>query len=140
MRAQGEAELAADQGEAQYDVKVWATPHRIATNQLILLPDPARRGLINLAKNVIAPSNLFDVGGQEPREAREAGRSVASRSIPMPRYGRGLKDPPVEWRCTSWRMCTTQPGSSEGPATTVPTVRRMLALTFEDCKSGVDPP
>jgi hypothetical protein len=44
MRAQGEAELAADQGEAQYDVKVWATPRRIATNQLIPLPDPAGAG------------------------------------------------------------------------------------------------
>jgi hypothetical protein len=57
MRAQGEAELAADQGEPQFDGKLWATPHQIAANELIPLPEPARRGLVNLAENVINTSN-----------------------------------------------------------------------------------
>jgi hypothetical protein len=70
MRSQGEAELAADQGEAQYDGKVWATPHQIATNQLIPLPDPARRGLINLAEDVIATSNKA-VAAAAPLSSRD---------------------------------------------------------------------
>jgi hypothetical protein len=57
MRAQGEAELAADQGETQHDGKVWATPRQMAANELIPLPEPARRGLVNLAGDVIAESN-----------------------------------------------------------------------------------
>ena len=70
MRAQGEAELAADQGEHRYDGKVWATPHQIATNQLIPLPDPARRGLINLAEDVIASSNRA-VAAAAPLSSRD---------------------------------------------------------------------
>jgi hypothetical protein len=70
MRAQGEAELAADQGETRYDGKVWATPHQIATNELIPLPDPARRGLINLAEDVIGASNKA-VAAAAPLSARD---------------------------------------------------------------------
>jgi hypothetical protein len=54
MRAQGEAEIAIEQGETRYEGVTWTTPRQIATNQLIPLPEPARRGLINLADDVIA--------------------------------------------------------------------------------------
>ena len=45
IRAQGEAEIAAEQGDTRYEGLTWATPKQIATNQLIPLPEPARRGL-----------------------------------------------------------------------------------------------
>jgi hypothetical protein len=73
MRAQGEAELAADQGETRYDGKVWATPRQIATNQPIPLPEPARRGLVNLAEDVIASSNRA-VAAATPLSSRDAAR------------------------------------------------------------------
>ena len=57
MRAQGEAELAIEQGETRYEGVTWTTPHQITANQLIPLPEPARRGLINLADSVIASSH-----------------------------------------------------------------------------------
>ena len=57
MRAQGEAEIAIEQGETGYEGVTWTTRRRIATNQLIPLPEPARRGLINLADDVIATTN-----------------------------------------------------------------------------------
>ena len=57
MRAQGEAELAIEQGETRYEGVTWTTPHQTAANQLIPLPEPARRGLINLADSVIASTN-----------------------------------------------------------------------------------
>jgi hypothetical protein len=57
MRAQGEAELAIEQGETRYEGVTWMTPSQLAANQLIPLPEPARRGLINLADEVIASTN-----------------------------------------------------------------------------------
>jgi hypothetical protein len=57
MRAQGEAEIAIEQGETHYEGITWTTRSQIAANQLIPLPEPARRGLINLADNVIATTN-----------------------------------------------------------------------------------
>jgi hypothetical protein len=57
MRAQGEAEIAREQDITAYDGKTWATARQIATNQVIPLPDPARRGLVNLANDVIASCN-----------------------------------------------------------------------------------
>jgi hypothetical protein len=57
MRSQGEAEIAIEQGETRYEGITWATPRQIATNDLIPLPEPARRGLINLADEVIATTN-----------------------------------------------------------------------------------
>jgi hypothetical protein len=70
MRAQGEAELAADQGETRYDGKVWATPRQIAANELIPLPEPARRGLVNLVEDVIATSNKA-VAAAAPLSSRD---------------------------------------------------------------------
>jgi hypothetical protein len=90
MRAQGEAELAADQGETQYDGTVWATPHQVATNQPIPLPEPARRGLVNLAEDVIASSNRA-VAAAAPLSSRDPaqrdntairGGSAKTREIP----------------------------------------------------------
>ena len=45
LRALGEAEIAAEQGDTRYEGLTWATPKQIATNQVIPLPEPARRGL-----------------------------------------------------------------------------------------------
>jgi hypothetical protein len=57
MRSQGEAEIAIEQGETRYEGVTWTTRSQIAANQLIPLPEPARRGLINLADDVIATTN-----------------------------------------------------------------------------------
>jgi hypothetical protein len=57
MRAQGEAEIAIEQGETRYEGITWTTRSQIAANQLIPLPQPARRGPINLADDVIATTN-----------------------------------------------------------------------------------
>jgi hypothetical protein len=57
MRAQGEAEIAIEQGETRYEGVTWTTRSQIAANQLIPLPEPARRGLINLADDVITTTN-----------------------------------------------------------------------------------
>jgi hypothetical protein len=57
MRAQGEAEIAIEQGETRYEGVTCTTPRQLASNQLIPLPEPARRGLINLADDVLATTN-----------------------------------------------------------------------------------
>jgi hypothetical protein len=57
MRAQGEAEIAREQGITAYDGRTWASPGQVAANQVIPLPEPARRGLVNLANDVIASCN-----------------------------------------------------------------------------------
>src|SRR5215217_4912378 len=57
MRSQGEAEIAIQQGETRYEGVIWTTRRQIAANRLIPLPEPARRGLINLANEVIATTN-----------------------------------------------------------------------------------
>ncbi len=49
MRAQGEAEVAIDQGETRFEGVRWATPDQLGANQVIPLPEPARRGLVNAA-------------------------------------------------------------------------------------------
>jgi hypothetical protein len=58
MRAQGEAEIAIEQGETRYEGVTWTTRRQMAANRLIPLPEPARRGLINVAGEVIATANL----------------------------------------------------------------------------------
>jgi hypothetical protein len=57
MRAQGEAEVAIEQGETRFEGVRWVTPHQIAANQVIPLPEPARRGLVNAATDVAAATN-----------------------------------------------------------------------------------
>jgi hypothetical protein len=41
MRAQGEAEIAIEQGETRFEGVSWTTPRQVTTNQLIPLPEPA---------------------------------------------------------------------------------------------------
>jgi hypothetical protein len=57
MRSQGKAEIAIEQGETRYEGVTWTTRSQIAANRVIPLPEPARRGLIYLADEVIATTN-----------------------------------------------------------------------------------
>jgi hypothetical protein len=85
MRAQGEAEIAIEQGETRYEGVNWTTSRQIAVNELIPLPEPARRGLINLTNDVIAATN------QSVAVAAQLDPSGVTRSIrsgPEARPGR----------------------------------------------------
>jgi hypothetical protein len=92
MRAQGEAEIAREQGITAYDGKTWASARQIATNQMIALPEPARRGLVNLTNDVIAACNRAvaaaaplnpseSVQPKRSRPPRALGRSGQSQSM-----------------------------------------------------------
>ncbi len=95
MRSQGEAEIAIEQGETRYEGVTWTTRRQLASNQLIPLPEPARRGLINLADDVIATTNQAVAAGAQldpsdvtrsTRSGQRAhlGRSAASHQITHP--------------------------------------------------------
>jgi hypothetical protein len=90
MRAQGEAELAIDQGETRYAGKTWAAPGEVATNQSIPLPEPVRRGLVNLAEDVIQAANMAGASaasldsGQRSRISHPTGRLSAGRTAANP--------------------------------------------------------
>jgi hypothetical protein len=91
MRAQGEAEIAIEQGEARYEGVTWTTPRQIAANQLIPLPEPARRGLINLADDVIATTQRT-VAAAVQLDASAVTRSVRSaHQAPRDRSAESLK-------------------------------------------------
>jgi hypothetical protein len=77
MRTQGEAEIAIEQGETRYEGITWTTRNQIAANQLIPLPEPARRGLINLADDVIATTNHAVAAAAQlhPSHVKAANRS-----------------------------------------------------------------
>ena len=83
MRAQGETEIAIEQGISAYDGKTWATPRQIATNQAIPLPEPARRGLINLANEVIPTSNqtVTAAAPLDPSESAQRKRSGPPQAL-----------------------------------------------------------
>jgi hypothetical protein len=94
MRAQGEAEAAIEQGETRFEGVRWVTPQQIAANQVIPLPEPARRGLINAATDVAAATNRAVAAAahlrpaeQAPRKgsdhARRGGRANTEREIPV---------------------------------------------------------
>jgi hypothetical protein len=96
MRSQGEAEIAIEQGETRYEGVTWTTRRQLASNQLIPLPEPARRGLINLADDVIATTNQAVAAGAQldpsdvtrsTRSGQRArlGRSAQSHQITHPR-------------------------------------------------------
>jgi hypothetical protein len=100
MRAQGEAEVAIEQGETRFEGVRWVTPHQIAANQVIPLPEPARRGLINAATDVAAATNQavaaaahFQLTEPAPRvaadPARHGGRAAKEREIPVRHPNRG---------------------------------------------------
>ena len=95
MRSQGEAEIAIEQGETRYEGVTWTTRRQLASNQLIPLPEPARRGLINLADDVLATTNQAVAAGAQldpsdvtrsTRSGQRAhlGRSVESHQITHP--------------------------------------------------------
>jgi hypothetical protein len=95
MRAQGEAEIAIEQGETRYEGVTWTTRSQIAANQLIPLPEPARRGLINLADDVIATTSQAVAAAAQlhPRDVKGAngsgheahrGRSAETLQITRP--------------------------------------------------------
>jgi hypothetical protein len=96
MRSQGEAEIAIEQGETRYEGVTWTIRRQRASNQLIPLPEPARRGLINLADDVLATTNQAVAAGAQldpsdvtrsTRSGQRAhlGRSAQSHQITHPR-------------------------------------------------------
>ena len=100
MRAQGEAEVAIEQGETRFEGVRWVTPHQIAANQVIPLPEPARRGLVNAATDVAAATNqaVAAAAHLRPTEhaprvgadgARRVGRAATEREIPVHHPNRG---------------------------------------------------
>jgi hypothetical protein len=102
MRAQGEAEIAREQGITAYDSMTWASERQIATNQMIPLPEPARRGLVNLANDVIATCN---------RAAAAAAPLDPSESAQPKRSG----PPPALRRLGQSRTMRRQAPAAEGP-------------------------
>jgi hypothetical protein len=103
MRAQGEAEIAIQQGETRYEGVRWTTPQQISANEVIPLPKPARRGLINHTDDVIATAN------QSVAAAAQLDPSGVTRSVRSgPEAGRG--------RLVERRQVTHPPGPSpKGP-------------------------
>jgi len=104
VRAQGEAEIAADQDNTKYEGMTWATERQIAANQLIPLPAPARLGLIKSADHVIASCKSAVAAaaslnpGQSPQVTRPAARAPATRrshhQVPkMPQHERVPRGP-----------------------------------------------
>ena len=83
MRAQGEAEVAADQGNTAYQGITWATERQVATNQLIPLPAPARLGLINATDQVIASckSAVAAAPTLDPSESAQVREPVRAPTI-----------------------------------------------------------
>ncbi len=102
MRAQGEAEIAREQGITEYDDKTGACARQIATNQIIPLPEPARRGLVNLTNDVIATCN---------RAVAAAAPLDPSESVQPKRSG----PPPALRRSSQSRTMPRQAPASEGP-------------------------
>jgi hypothetical protein len=101
MRAQGETEIAIEQGETRFEGVTWVTPRQIAVNQVIPLPEPARRGLVNAGTDVVAATNQAVAaaahlnptehassreGGDRPRPV---GRAARDREIPIHHPHRG---------------------------------------------------
>ncbi len=95
MRSQGEAEIAIEQGETRYEGVTWSTRRQRASDQLVPLPEPARRGLINLADDILATTNQAVAAAAQldpsdvtrsTRSGREAhlGRSAASHQTTHP--------------------------------------------------------
>jgi hypothetical protein len=100
MRTQGEAEIAIEQGETRFEGVKWVTPQQIRANQIIPLPEPARRGLVNAATDVAAATNQavaaaahLQLTEQAPSVAvdgaRRVGRAATEREIPVRHPNRG---------------------------------------------------
>ena len=95
MRAQGEAEIAKEQGLSAYDGKTWASARQIATNEVIPLPEPARRGLVNLSNDVIAACNR-EVAAAAPLDPSESAPLKTSSPPPSARRPRRSRQMPQE--------------------------------------------
>jgi hypothetical protein len=102
MRAQGEAEVAIEQGETRFEGVRWVSPRQIADNQVIPLPEPARRGLVNAATDVAAATNQAVAAAahlaptkQSPRVGadgtRRVGRAATDRETPVHQPNRGSR-------------------------------------------------
>ena len=91
MRAQGEAEIAIDQGETRYEGVTWTTRSEIAANQLVPLPQPARRGLINLADDVIATTNQAVAAAAQLHPSNVKGANRSSREAHRGRSAENLQ-------------------------------------------------
>ena len=104
MRAQGEAEIAREQGIAAFDGKTWASPRQIVGNQVIPLPEPARRGLVNLTNNVIASCNRTAATASLLDPSDCAATKDASRRRAQSTRGERQEDP---WRRSVYARTTT---------------------------------
>jgi hypothetical protein len=100
MRTQGEAEVAIEQGETRFEGVRWVTPRQIADHQVIPLPEPARRGLVDAATDVAGATNQAVAAAahlaptkQLPRVGadgtRHVGRAATDREIPVHQPNRG---------------------------------------------------
>jgi hypothetical protein len=116
MRSQGEAEIAIEQGETRYEGVIWTTPRQVAANQLIPLPEPARRGLINLADDVIATTNhaVAAAAQLDPSDSVQRTKPRAEPAAGRPRaiYGSISRFEPPE--VTRLRRLAHDPGGGSG--------------------------
>jgi len=92
MRSQGEAEIAIEQGEKRYEGVTWTTHRQIAANRVIPLPEPARRGLINLTDEVIATTNRAVAAAAQ---ADPSNLTRSTRSDRATNHGRPFESPQI---------------------------------------------
>ena len=93
MRAKGEAEVAIEQGETRFEGVTWVTPRQIAVNQVIPLPEPARRGLVNAATDVVAATNQAVAASAHLNPTEHASREGADRPRPVSRAAQDREIP-----------------------------------------------
>ena len=67
----------------RYEGVTWTTRRQIAANRLIPLPEPARRGLINLADEVIATTNraVAAAAQVDPGNSRDRFDPIGQRTV-----------------------------------------------------------
>jgi integrase len=117
MRAQGEAEVAIGQGETRFEGVRWVTPQQIAANQVIPLPEPARRGRVYAVRWVVE-RELSD-------RTRELYVGLLERQV-LPSLGDvdlTLITPP---RVRAWRQDLLDTGT--GPSTVAKAYRLLRAV------------
>ncbi|HZA91011.1 MAG TPA: hypothetical protein VE420_00155, partial [Gemmatimonadales bacterium] len=93
MRAKGEAEVAIEQGETRFEGVTWVTPRQIAANQVIPLPKPARRGLVNATTDAVAATNQAVAAGAHLNPTEHASREGADRPRPVSRAAQDREIP-----------------------------------------------
>jgi hypothetical protein len=65
-RVRAEAEAAHDQGVTPHEGRTWVTPAQMASNQWVSLPESVRRGLVNLADDVIVTATKAVASSASP--------------------------------------------------------------------------